>query len=181
MAKKINIIVCCTKDNGIGKHNMLPWKIKEEMDLFKQKTIGNRNNCVIMGNNTFKSIPTKYQPLISRQNWILSTQSKDKLSSLNKSYENTCIFNTYSELIDTINHTDYDIYWVIGGESMYQTFMTQYKHLVHEIHISVLKTPYNCDTFFPIIDNTIFTLNKHERFDEFHHYVYKSKQVVNKM
>ena len=39
--------------NGIGYNNTLPWHIKEDFKLFKQKTLG---HTLLMGGNTFRSI-----------------------------------------------------------------------------------------------------------------------------
>ena len=56
------------------------------MKLFKDKTIGNKNNCVIMGKNTFMSIPEKYRPLSQRHNVILTRDY-----SLQETYENDTV------------------------------------------------------------------------------------------
>ena len=46
----LNIIVAVDKKYGIGNDNKLPWKIPEEIKLFKEKT----KNCVcIVGNKTY--------------------------------------------------------------------------------------------------------------------------------
>ena len=55
----INIIVAYCNNNGIGKDNALVWNIKSDMAKFKKLTIGNANNAVIMGKNTFLSISSK--------------------------------------------------------------------------------------------------------------------------
>uniref|UniRef100_A0AB39J8R0 dihydrofolate reductase n=1 Tax=Florenciella sp. virus SA2 TaxID=3240092 RepID=A0AB39J8R0_9VIRU len=78
MFKSINIIVCCDNKNGIGIDNNLPWNIKSEMKIFRQKTIGNGNNCVIMGKNTYNSIPSKYRPLKDRINYVVSTTMEEE-------------------------------------------------------------------------------------------------------
>ena len=52
----VNIIVAYCNNNGIGKDNSLVWNIKTDMAKFKKLTIGNANNAVIMGKNTFISL-----------------------------------------------------------------------------------------------------------------------------
>ena len=47
--KLLKLIVCCDMNYGIGKDGKLPWKIKSEMQHFKNKTIKNGNNVCIMG------------------------------------------------------------------------------------------------------------------------------------
>ena len=168
--KLLNIIVCCDNKQGIGINNKLPWCNKSEMSLFKNKTIGKKNNCVIMGKNTYKSIPEKYFPLIDRKNIVLS-------SSMNKNEikeENVNIYNTHYEIIEYIKNSNHDIYWIIGGASVYDFFLTYYKQSINEIHISVLNKNYNCDTFFPKINNNIFKIKEKIIFDSFTHFVYKN-------
>ena len=98
MLNNIKLIVCCDTNYGIGYENTLPWNIPEDMKLFRTKTIGNKNNCVIMGKKTYESIPKKYFPLSSRYNCIVS-------SSLTKiHYPNTCICQNKKELLQFIQY-----------------------------------------------------------------------------
>ena len=52
----INIIVAYCKNNGIGFENKMPWHIKSDLKKFQKLTIGNGNNAIIMGKNTYNSI-----------------------------------------------------------------------------------------------------------------------------
>ena len=71
-----DIILACDINNGIGKNNKLPWKIKEDMEYFKTKTTYSEypdyKNVVIMGYNTWISIPNKFRPLKGRINIIIT-------------------------------------------------------------------------------------------------------------
>ena len=58
-------------NRGIGKNNNLPWKISDDLKRFSKLTKGNNNNAIIMGRNTWDSLPNK--PLSQRDNLILST------------------------------------------------------------------------------------------------------------
>jgi dihydrofolate reductase len=174
--KIINIIVCCDINNGIGVNNTIPWHIKEEMKIFKEKTIGNKNNCIIMGRNTFESIPIKYLPLINRTNWVLSNKSKNELVNQNIKYKEVDIFNSHFQLIHNIVNTNFDTYWIIGGETLYKLFITHYYELLNEIHISILHTQYDCDVFFPEISKSKFTQIYTKKYDNFTHYIYKNNQ-----
>ena len=42
------------KNYGIGKNNLLPWKIKDELKIFKEKTL---NSIIIVGRKTVESLP----------------------------------------------------------------------------------------------------------------------------
>ena len=67
----INIIVAVSKNYGIGKNNDLPWFFKNDLKHFASLTKNTKNNALIMGKNTWESIPIK--PLPKRHNLILSS------------------------------------------------------------------------------------------------------------
>ena len=172
MFKPIKVIVCCDKNNGIGVDNNLPWKINKEMEIFKQKTIGNNNNCVIMGSNTYYSIPKKYRPLSKRKNCIVTRNSKYDLDNDNNIYIN----NLDISLEDFLKKTNYENYWIIGGELIYKTVMNKYINSIDEIHISIIEEVFNCNKFFPEINKDIFKIisKTHYKDDNFSHYIYKN-------
>ncbi len=67
----MNVIFACDKNYGIGIDNKLPpWKIKGDLARFSKLTIGDGNNVVIMGKNTYLSLPNQY--LKNRQNVVVS-------------------------------------------------------------------------------------------------------------
>ena len=71
---KLNLIYCKNNQNIIGYDNNLLFTIPEDIKYFKQITsqeyTKNHKNIVIMGYNTWKSIPDKYKPLQNRINVI---------------------------------------------------------------------------------------------------------------
>ena len=67
------IIVAVDKNLGIGLKNSLPWKFKSDMHFFREMTIGDKNNAVVMGKNTYLSIGKN---LSNRENIVLSTSLK---------------------------------------------------------------------------------------------------------
>jgi dihydrofolate reductase len=83
-------ILACTHNGGIGLNGKLPWRLKEDMKLFKTitTTIQNPNdkgklNAVIMGRKTWESIPMKFRPLPNRINIILSrTMNKEETEEI---------------------------------------------------------------------------------------------------
>ena len=70
----MNLIVAYCRNRGIGFKNKLPWKLSSDMNRFKNLTIGDGNNAVIMGRNTWESLPQKFKPLPKRSNIVLSTK-----------------------------------------------------------------------------------------------------------
>jgi dihydrofolate reductase len=76
---RLTIIVAATKNNGIGQNSTLPWHLPKEMKYFAHATSAapdGKSNAVIMGRNTWESIPKKYRPLSNRVNLIIS-RNKD--------------------------------------------------------------------------------------------------------
>jgi dihydrofolate reductase len=72
---RLTIIVAATKQNGIGQNSSLPWRLSKEMKYFAQATTAapdGKLNAVIMGRNTWESIPKRHRPLPNRLNLVTS-------------------------------------------------------------------------------------------------------------
>lgn len=79
---RLTIIVAATKSNGIGQNARLPWRLPKEMAYFAQVTSNapeGRANSVIMGRNTWESIPKKFRPLKNRVNVVISRNKEYQL------------------------------------------------------------------------------------------------------
>ena len=78
MSKLLNLIVCKTSKNGIGLNNRLPWNLSKELLHFKKITATTDKpelkNAVVMGKNTWESLPDKSIPLKSRLNVVFTTK-----------------------------------------------------------------------------------------------------------
>ena len=66
-------IVAITNGKYIGINGKLPVHCKEDLAFFKKMTEG---NIVIMGRNTWDSLPNAYKPLPNRINIVLSNQDR---------------------------------------------------------------------------------------------------------
>ncbi|RME59658.1 MAG: dihydrofolate reductase, partial [Candidatus Dadabacteria bacterium] len=78
--KKVFAIAAMDKGRVIGCGNKIPWHLPEDLKRFSQLTKG---HTVLMGKNTFFSIPEKYRPLPERLNVIASRSlSKDSAEEL---------------------------------------------------------------------------------------------------
>lgn len=72
---RLTIIVAATKSNGIGQNAGLPWRLPREMKYFTQVTTASPEgtmNAVLLGRNTWESIPKKHRPLSRRVNLVTS-------------------------------------------------------------------------------------------------------------
>ena len=69
--KNITMIAAIGKNNELGKNNKLIWPIKEDLQFFKQQTMG---KPVAMGMRTLESLP---KLLPGRKHIVLTTKNKD--------------------------------------------------------------------------------------------------------
>ena len=145
----VNIIVVYEKNQGIGLKNSLPWKISSDLKKFKDLTIGNKNNGIVMGKNTWLSLNNK--SLVLRDNLILSNtlsiEKVDKNNNITKSFNN---INLLKEFVEKKN---YDELWIIGGANIYDLFLNKTNIFkINKIYITLIDEEIKCDTFFPLID-----------------------------
>ena len=127
----LTIIVAVSENNLIGIGGKIPWKIKEDMERFKQLTL---NHPVIMGRKTYESIPEKFRPLSERKNIILSNTLKQE----NGIY----IARNIEEALELTDNQDT---YVVGGEKIYKLFLP----LVDRIELTRIHQYLKGDAFFP--------------------------------
>ena len=193
-----NLIACVDKNYGIAKNNDIPWKLNKDLIYFKKTTISenDKSNIVIMGNNTYNSIPNKFKPLKNRINIILSrSNNKTDLSELSdystgKLINKPIYFNDIIDLLlylDTIKKDVNNVY-IIGGSEIYNLFL-DYK-LISNIYITHINNAnFNCDKFLDMekykkqfiltssIDDNDIDKNTNTRyFLSFNTYSYKNKE-----
>jgi dihydrofolate reductase len=147
----VNIIVAYCNNYGIGKENSLVWNIKTDMAKFKKLTIGDTNNAVIMGKNTFLSLHNE-NGLTQRDNLILSKSiTIDKQNGKNR----VKTFNSIQLLESFVKLQNYTKVWIIGGEQIYKLFLDNYKKdntsifNISKIYITYINKDYECTSFFP--------------------------------
>ena len=149
----MNMIVAFCKNRGIGYKNNLPWHLKNELKYFKRKTTKGNNNVVIMGKNTWESLPNK--PLSNRKNIILS---KSLDNNILKNYDNTyAVKNFHSLNVEINNLVDNHKLWLIGGKSIYDYYIQHPK--LHKIYVTHINNDFLYDVQFPKIPNN-FILTK---------------------
>lgn len=136
----ISIIVAVSEDWGIGKDNELLWHISEDLKRFKRLTFG---NTVIMGKNTWESLPLK--PLPGRDNIILTDDPTECIE---------CSITAYS-IEDALNKCERgkDIF-VIGGGSVYRQFMS----IADRLYITHVHQKANADIYFPELDPEVWNV-----------------------
>lgn len=138
--KFISILAVANND-VIGTSNNLPWPcIKKDMEFFKNKTT---DNIVVMGKNTWDSIPPKYRPLPDRFNIVISSQPKVDGAD----YTANSIGEAMKYCRDKENSffKGKDVY-IIGGAKVY----TQFAPLVDELYITRILADFPGDITVPM-------------------------------
>ena len=142
-----NIIVAFDNKRGIGRENNLPWHFPNDLKYFSKLTKGNNNNAIVMGKNTWKSLPKK--PLVKRDNLILSTTLNIEDNTPNNNYVKS--FSSINDIENFCKNQKYDEVWIIGGAEIYNLFINENK--VKYIYATLIHQKYDCDCFFPELDN----------------------------
>lgn len=149
----INIAVAITGNGGIGLKGGLPWPhLKTDMALFSKRTTGAGKNAVLMGKNTWLSIPENRRPLKNRTNIIISRNTELQSDS------HSTLCHIFSSIYDALTHCEvakYDELWIIGGGGIYNEFLNAHYDKVHRAYITYVctngdKHGYECDTFINI-------------------------------
>lgn len=140
---KVSLIVAAGKNGEIGKDNDLIWHLPEDMKFFKETT---QDQIVIMGRKNWDSIPSKYRPLVNRENVVL-TRTNDY------SADGAKVFNDLASALNFYNQPlEKRTCFIIGGAQVYQLALDAGR--VDEMYISHIDESFDADTFFPEVDFT---------------------------
>lgn len=132
----MNMILSADLNWGIGCENKLLFHIKADMRYFKAKTI---NNTVIMGYNTFQSLPNQ-QPLVDRRNIVL-TRKNIEINGVE-------IANSVENALNLVKGENLENVFIIGGEKIYQEFLP----LANKIYVTKIYKTSAADTHFVNLD-----------------------------
>jgi len=149
---KMNLIVARCVNNGIGFEGKIPWRVDSDLHYFSKITKGEGLNAVIMGKNTWDSLPLikgEKRGLMSRHNLVLSTSTS--FDNENNYSEKIKIFKGIEEIVaylDT-NPSLFEDIWVIGGEQIYKQFLDL--NIISRCYVTIINKFFNCDTFFPLL------------------------------
>lgn len=153
---KIALIAAIAKNNAIGFDNKLIYWLPNDLKRFKELTTG---HTIIMGSNTFRSLPKGALP--NRRNIVLSRKEQ--------SFPGTETFKSLEEaLANCINE---EIVYVIGGEMLYKTALPIADILCLT---EVNDTPEQADAFFPEFKKSDWEIIQDEKHgkDEKHSFEY---------
>ncbi|KAF8898768.1 dihydrofolate reductase [Infundibulicybe gibba] len=122
---RLTLIVAATKSNAIGRNGRLPWRLPKEMKYFADVTSNapeGETNAVIMGRNTWESIPKKFRPLPNRVNIVISRNQNYDLGDVGNAQAHM-ITDLSSAIVrlDALTSENRQMHrkFIIGGASIY--------------------------------------------------------------
>lgn len=153
----ISIIVCIAKNSAIGFKNKLLYWLPNDLKRFKQLTTG---HTIIMGRNTFESLPKGALP--NRRNIVLSR-------NVETAFPGAEHYTSLEEALKRCKEEE-EVY-IIGGASVYEQALPCADRIL-VTHVD--NVPQEADTFFPLIDRSIWEEVSREEHcvDEKHLYSY---------
>ena len=148
----VNLIVACGNNGQIGKNNKLLWHIPEDFKHFKEKTT---NSVIIMGRNTYESLPGM---LPNRIHIVITSKQLEQK-------ENLYAVNSIEEAIQKAKEFNKEI-WVIGGAQIYNEFIK--RDLINKICLSSINYSGEADAYFDLrfLSSGRYTIKSSEYFEK---------------
>lgn len=156
---KIIAIFAMTESLLIWNSQSLPWNIPEDLKHFQTLTQG---WIVIMGKNTYNSLPENYRPLPKRRNIILTRDCTKNLES----------YTTIENCIDALQREWVCECFVIGGALIYNQFFE--KWLIDEVQCTLVYGNYDGDIYIDEWREN-FTLSHSQDFSQGKFQTYKKR------
>ena len=197
---EFNLVVSINQNNLIGIDNNLLISSKDDLKNFykittKEYPEGSMNS-LIMGYNTWISIPKEKRPLQKRMNLILTRNHQEEITES----ETVKVFSELDNCLSWCETNQTGQIFIIGGESIYQQCLL-YKDRINIIYLTKFVEDYRCSRkntrIFPkeILKNTdliqerIVNLSDCEVYNaegyskekmNIHYHIYQSKLHQNK-
>ncbi len=130
--KNLTIIAAIGKNNELGLNNNLIWKFKEDMNFFKENTMG---KSIVMGRKTLESLPNL---LPGRKHLVISKKMDEDLNGEVK------VFSSIENFIEYALSQDEEI-MVIGGASIYKELLPYSDRML----LTEVDDEHLADAFFP--------------------------------
>ncbi len=174
---KFSIIAACDKNRGIGKNNDLPWRLRKDLAHFQEVTLRtqdpSKQNVIMMGLNTWISLPENRRPLDGRLNVVLSrdvekyTYEESEIEAMfeDGKQKEPVVFSSLDSAFDWIGERD-DIenVFIIGGGSLY-AFTINHPEC-EKVYLTEIEQEFDCDVFFPEIPEGFEEIERSDMVEE---------------
>lgn len=127
--KGLSMIACISQNRGLGYKGRLLWHLPEDMQFFKQTTMG---HPVVMGSKTFQSIG---RPLPGRENIVLTRSEIDA---------DVKVMHSKEELDQYLENLEGEKF-IIGGASLYEAYLG----VSETLYLTEVEGEKLADVFFP--------------------------------
>jgi dihydrofolate reductase len=132
----MTLIAAVARNGVIGKDNVLPWHLPEDLKHFKQLTTG---QAVIMGRKTWESLPERFRPLPGRLNIVVTRNPAYRA-------EGATVVSSLAEAEKVgAGKTAY----IIGGAELYTHALPFAQHMV----LTEIDADVEGDAYFPSYDH----------------------------
>jgi Dihydrofolate reductase len=138
-------------NGGMSKDGAPPTVLASWTKYMREKTIGKKNNAVIMGRKTYELIcPPGSTSLFlpHRENYVISTRYEQQ------DHNNIVVYKSLLQCLTGIanrGYKKYDDIWIIGGEKIFNEAIKKFMCYCNRIIICKLHNEcYDCDQFFPV-------------------------------
>ena len=128
------LIVAVNPNGIIGVNNEIPWNYPGDTKRFRRLTL---NTTVVMGRNTWESLPIQFKPLPRRRNIVITNNSIPEIEC----------YGTIEEALNSISRP----VWFIGGAKLYEAAM-KFCDFMDITYIPDIFPANNKNVYFPPID-----------------------------
>ena len=158
----ISMIVAMSKNRVIGKDNVMPWHLSDDLKNFKKITMG---KTIIMGRRTYDSIG---KALPGRKNVILSRNLKDK---------DILVFDNLENAL--VNVGNEEEIFIIGGQDIYSQTINK----ANKLYLTTINDEIEGDKFFPDFDNSNWDIvdTKYYKKNKDNTHDFKSEILIKKI
>lgn len=139
----LTAIVAQAENGAIGCGNALLWHLPKDMARFREVT---RGRPVLMGRNTWMSLPDKYRPLPGRENNVLSHLYGQPDPALDPYAGRVRVYGELGSALQDLElrHRGEEV-MVMGGARLYEATL----HRVTRLHLTTVHESPDGDAFFP--------------------------------
>jgi dihydrofolate reductase len=153
----VSIIAAMENSGGIGKDGHVPWRLSDDLKLFKQFTMGHH---LIVGRVTWESFG---RPLQGREMVVVTRQPDYTAPGCQ-------VVGSLEQALDLARWQGESEAFIGGGAQVYRMAMP----LVQRIYLTRVHADVPADTFFPQFDESEWTMRESQEYgaDENNEYAF---------
>jgi dihydrofolate reductase len=130
---RVSLVAAVARGGVIGRGGEIPWRLPEDLARFRERTMG---HPVVMGRNTWDSLPERFRPLPGRRNIVVTRNPAWRADGAEPA----------GSLADALRLLDGAArVFVIGGGQLYAEALP----LADELLLTEIDADVDGDTWFP--------------------------------